>query len=104
DLLFLTNTFSRGSTTYVAATAPLNPVLAIRASAIDLSSASPLRASKVELTWATLTNATYRLEFRSTLGATQWTQLQSVEGDGRIVQVYYAMSSEHRFYRIVVDN
>jgi hypothetical protein len=64
------------------------------------------RVSEVELSWASLTNETYRVDFRSDLTTIVWTPLTCTAGDGTTKRVYdlVPVGALRRFYRLAVTN
>lgn len=77
-----------------------------------------IRVSEVELSWASLSNETYRLDYQSDLTSNTWTTLETIScdattnwhdcivGDGSIMQVFdkVPLGQPSRFYRLVVTN
>lgn len=103
-LLLTTNRFSYGSVTYVATVPIPEPALFIRASTVGASDPALSKVSEVELSWPTVPNLTYVLEYRSSLTTNQWNQLQSTNGNANPIRVYDKIAAEEpqRFYRVVV--
>jgi hypothetical protein len=65
-----------------------------------------IRVSEVELSWNSLSNETYRVEYRSELTTNTWTPLRCILGDGQIVRTYdrAPLTEPRRFYRLVLTN
>ena len=65
-----------------------------------------IRVSEVELSWATLTNESYSVEYQSALTGGIWGVLQCVAGDGTTKRIYdkIAVGEPRRFYRLAVTN
>ena len=65
-----------------------------------------IRVSEVELSWATLTNESYSVQYQSDLTGGVWNPLQCVAGDGTTKRIYdkIAVGEPRRFYRLVLTN
>lgn len=65
-----------------------------------------IRVSEVELSWASLTNETYRVDYRSDLTTNSWTPLTCIAGDGTTKRIYdrVQVGAPRRFYRLAVTN
>ena len=61
-----------------------------------------IEVSQVRVTWSSLTNVTYRLQYSSTLTTNQWVDLQPpIPGTGTNMFVLDDIQFERRFYRVV---
>jgi hypothetical protein len=65
-----------------------------------------IRVSEVELSWPTLTNETYSVQYQSVTTGGVWSVLQCVTGDGTIKRIYdkVAVGEPRRFYRLELTN
>lgn len=65
-----------------------------------------IRVSEAELSWASLTNQNYSLQYRSEITGSNWNVLECVPGNGT-TNLYYdkiAVGEARRFYRLEVTN
>ena len=65
-----------------------------------------IRFSEVELCWDTVSNETYRVEYRPNVEDGAWTLLECVLGNGRTKLIYdkIPVDAPRRFYRLAVTN
>jgi hypothetical protein len=62
--------------------------------------------AEVELSWATLTNELYTLDWQPGLTGEAWSTLQCVAGDGKTKRIYDQIgpAEARRFYRLALTN